>query len=258
MKSLSLAVVAAVIVVQCVGAAGSRNMSVSERLLRLDAKKVGGVVVKPGSQQGSIAFVNAQSRVQDADVKKVADQIVKMTRLPIMVVKNASKMTGEEAKTKFRANVAIVLIDDGDAPIALIAPEEHWAVVNVGKLAKGRDDKELTGEFLASRCRKELIRTFTHLCAGCSTQFEGNVLGVSKIEDLDTVQEFIPLDMKYKYLNFMKGIGVTPATIASYEHACKEGWAPAPTNDIQKTVWDKVHALPSDPIKIKFDPKRDK
>ena len=32
--------------------------------------------------------------------------------------------------------------------------------------------------------------------------------------------------------------------------------APAPTNEFQKAVWDKVHAIPQNPMKIEFDPKK--
>ena len=44
----------------------------------------------------------------------------------------------------------------------------------------------------------------------------------------------------------------------SYQKACEEGWAPLPTNDVQKAIWDKVHAVPKNPMKIEFDPKQGK
>ena len=43
-----------------------------------------------------------------------------------------------------------------------------------------------------------------------------------------------------------------------YSRACREGWAPPPTNDVQRTIWKQVHAVPDKPIKIEFDPKKDK
>ena len=40
----------------------------------------------------------------------------------------------------------------------------------------------------------------------------------------------------------------------SYKRACIEGWAPAPTNDIQKAIWEQAKADkergPTNPIKI--------
>jgi hypothetical protein len=54
----------------------------------------------------------------------------------------------------------------------------------------------------------------------------------------------------------MKPLGVLPAQRATYLKACEEGWAPAPTNDVQKAIWDKVHAMPTEPIKIKPETKK--
>ena len=40
----------------------------------------------------------------------------------------------------------------------------------------------------------------------------------------------------------------------SYHKACEEGWAPAPTNEVQKAIWEQVKADkergPTNPIKI--------
>ena len=44
----------------------------------------------------------------------------------------------------------------------------------------------------------------------------------------------------------------------THKKACQEGWAPAPTNDVQKAIWEKVHAIPDKPMTIEFDPKKDK
>ena len=39
-----------------------------------------------------------------------------------------------------------------------------------------------------------------------------------------------------------KSHGLASAKRVAYKKACQEGWAPAPTNDIQKAIWDKVMA----------------
>jgi hypothetical protein len=36
--------------------------------------------------------------------------------------------------------------------------------------------------------------------------------------------------------------GIPQLERTTYRLAVKEGWAPAPTNDIQRAVWDKVKA----------------
>ena len=50
--------------------------------------------------------------------------------------------------------------------------------------------------------------------------------------------------------------GIEMSKISSYLKACQEGWAPAPTNEYQKAIWDKVHAMPTAPIKIKPETKK--
>ena len=50
------------------------------------------------------------------------------------------------------------------------------------------------------------------------------------------------------------GIGII--TIASYRRACEMGWASAPTNEFQEAVWDEIHQLPTEPIKIKPEAKK--
>ena len=58
------------------------------------------------------------------------------------------------------------------------------------------------------------------------------------------------------YQTYLEKLGVTKMEKTTYLRACKEGWAPAPTNEVQKRVWDKVHAAPRMPMKIEFDPKK--
>ena len=41
-----------------------------------------------------------------------------------------------------------------------------------------------------------------------------------------------------------------------YSAAVQEGWAPTPTDTVQKAIWDKVNATPKTPMKIEFDPKK--
>ena len=47
---------------------------------------------------------------------------------------------------------------------------------------------------------------------------------------------------------------------STYMGACRQGWAPAPTNEYQKAIWDRVNKEraeatknPTNPMKIKFD-----
>ena len=79
----------------------------------------------------------------------------------------------------------------------------------------------------------------------------------TKPEDLDDhVDARLPVDVIARFAPNLKPFGVTPALMVTYRKACTEGWAPAPTNDIQKAIWEKEHAIPKNPMKIEFDPKK--
>jgi hypothetical protein len=39
---------------------------------------------------------------------------------------------------------------------------------------------------------------------------------------------------------------------------CQEGWAPPPTNEYQRAIWNDVHKIPEKPMKIDFDPAKGK
>ena len=76
------------------------------------------------------------------------------------------------------------------------------------------------------------------------------------VQELDFAQEKLPIDIQDSIKKYLSAAGVTPLRRTIYRRACQEGWAPAPTNDVQKAIWDKVHAIPKTPMKIEFDPKK--
>ena len=68
-------------------------------------------------------------------------------------------------------------------------------------------------------------------------------------------QLFYSLNVMMKTARKLK---MAEAHTMTYKSACQEGWAPEPTNDVQRTIWKQVHAVPDKPITIEFDPKKDK
>ena len=79
---------------------------------------------------------------------------------------------------------------------------------------------------------------------------------VKSLADIDRMPERFGLDTIAHIRNSAPFYGLVPWYQTTYIKACEEGWAPAPTNDIQKAIWDKVHAAPKNPMKIEFDPKK--
>lgn len=197
----------------------------------------------PNSQKGQVTFVNRQTRLAESEILAVCRAIEKATKCKAAV----GSIDG--------AKVSVEVIDDASSPVMTAYPEDYRAVVNVGKLDKNLKGKALE-KFYPSRCRKELLRAFCFACGAGGSQYPDNIMAIGDITDLDLCEEFIPGDTASTCETRLGRVGVTPTRYASYAKACRDGWAPQPTNDVQKAIWDKVHAMPTEPLKIKPEEKK--
>ena len=220
--------------------------------------KAGGMVEKPNSSKGRIVFVNTQNDIPASNihlaVRSLADILAKY---PVEIAE-ASPANARKLKERFKADIAVVIAAEADAPGLLAAPDENWAVVNVRALTRNLKTEAAKAKFYEARCRKEIMRGFVCAAGGFGSSFPGNIMNVAKIEDLDLCEEFVPFDKVGVVKQHLKASGVVPGRFATYRTACREGWAPAPTNDVQKAIWDKTHQIPDKPITIEYDPKKDK
>lgn len=220
-------------------------------------KKVGEMIERPNSQKGKIAFISTQAEIRDDVFTSLVSNQVKHTGYN-MVFEKAAAGDPAALKAASKADVAVIVVADDKTPTLLSAVEDGWAVVNVRKLSEGLSTPEAKAKFLEPRCQKEVLRAFATIGGGIASQYPDNLMDIAKISDLDLVDVFIPNDAERSMRKILAQRGVTPVQKAFYSQACRQGWAPAPTNDTQKAIWDRVHALPTNPIKIKYDPKRDK
>lgn len=217
-----------------------------EKVRLLKQRYFGPTVVKAGSMQGTIAIAIVGDGVPESEADTAIQILRKATKLDIRLLRNGilspdDLATPANALTKIKCNLAIFIVFDDSHSAMLVAPEDRWAIVNVAKLKTGLPNIEsLERRLWHSRVRKEIIRAFSLLCGGGASQFAGNVTDIANIEDLDTVQEFVPIDMPLRYSNYLSKIGVTPAYEKTYLQACKEGWAPHPTNAIEQVIWTRV------------------
>ena len=132
-------------------------------------------------------------------------------------------------------------------------PEEHLALVNMTVLSKG-----VSSGVRQDRIEKLTWRAIGHI-VGCGSPdgYTCVMKPLRNMAELDAMpNKFIHPASFFKARPYFDMCGVTPARKGTYEAACQQGWAPAPTNDLQKAIWDKVHAIPANPIKIEFDPKK--
>ena len=238
-----------------------RKMTKEEREKRLEKfrlRRVGGYVYDRRKQHGSISFVNRQTRVPTATINEVVASLTSFTHAEITVTEDAKPYKAAElagCALPEGVNGLVQLVDAPElASPTLVSPEGHWAVVNVAALAKDNPPDVQ----LLSRTVKSLNRVFGLTFGAADSRTEHCAMHMAK--DLATL-DAIPCEQlspeTFAKINYhLSLIGVTPCRVATYEEACKEGWAAAPTNDIQKAVWDRVHAIPQTPMKIEFDPKK--
>ncbi|MBQ0033448.1 MAG: hypothetical protein KBT68_11710 [bacterium] len=219
-------------------------------------RKTGGKVFDRRDQKGNVVFLNAQKVVDEREISSIPSKLGEILRRSIVLRKGDAAVTYESLPTfaaKLTDEATIILTDDAKLPSLLVAPEAGYALVNVA--AFKTDDAKA----MVRRTRREMLRAFAFLCAADGTS-AGSVLDPVKTpEDIDElVGEGFCQDTIITLDRHLDAIGVKPYSITSYRKACEQGWAANPTNDVQKKIWDEVHAVPSKPMTIKYDPAQKK
>ncbi len=216
-----------------------------KQLVEMNKRVFGGFVTKPDPGNGHIAVVNQQSKVTEKELLQAIRYVMRVSSLPIEL----------KSAPDPKAAISVYIKDDpAQRSTLIVSPGEFWSHVNVAALAA---DKPSTG-VLALRARKELARGLAYACGGGGSQYEGTLAGpIKSLHQLDTFSdEGLPPDAFLRMSVFAKAMGIRQLHRVSYAAACEEGWAPAPTNDYQKAIWDKVHKLPTEPIKIEPEAKK--
>lgn len=221
------------------------------------AKQSGGIVER--AYKGKVLRIyNAQNAVPFDIVSKATMETRLSAQLPIEAVSHDSTDAATIAGAAKLANAenvgaAVVIIDAPGQPIILSSPDGRWAILNINGI--GSDPKKIEPRF-----GKLLWNAVAHALGAGSTGDKGCVLrGFNTIQDLDSIIAMNPSPMAHNAMIEVaatRGIGMI--SFASYRTACQQGWAPSPTNDVQRTIWKEVHAIPDKPITIEYDPKRDK
>lgn len=224
-----------------------------EELIARRYTHTGGYVVKPNSQRGCVVVFNAQKTVTSPElsgvIKKIETKLgykAEIREIEAVTIQDASKV-----KKDAKATVAVFVVEDATLPISLVSYEEHWGFVNIAKLADGADKVRLFG-----RANAETMRVLALASGAANSQFPMSLMkNLSTARALDGLDSELPYDVMNRMADTYNALGMTHEHKTTYRNACKEGWAPAPTNDVQQAIWDDVHASPTDPIKIKFEKK---
>lgn len=222
-------------------------------------ERVGGRVTKPNSSKGIIGIVNCQNTVPSDEFKKTVEVIQSVAPYNISILEsNLSSLPSKAIVEKLGFSIAIFITDDNVTHTLLAAPDDRWAMINVRPMKEGLGETDY--ERLNRRARGQLMRAFALVCGAGTSQYPGNIHDATCVSDLDSLNpDQMIHDVVQRCRKNLTAIGVKEPYTVVYKKAVAEGWAPAPTNDVQRAIWEKIKAekdqRPSNPLKINFDPK---
>lgn len=223
------------------------------RLEEAIMKGHGGKIRQPNTGDGEILIFNAQKKFPCEDIKKTATKLTNDLRIDVNVEEAKEEVSianaGQVVKISGAA-VGVFVVDDANVPALLVASEERWAMVNVAKIGVDR----------AIRVRGEITRAIAQVGGYGVNPSSDSVTGImTGPADLDRFEKInLGGDAIIKIQTYLSRFGVVPYKTSFYDKACQEGWAPAPSNEWQQVIWDRVHQVPTKGIEIKFDPKKGK
>lgn len=218
-------------------------------------KRTGGMIDPPSNSRQVVVIDARQDRaVSFTNNLKIAARLVEFPYdlRETTLGKGDSPLALARAERKNEKAAAVLFYyEDDTMPVLSVYPEEAITLVNVRPLF----DKD--ENVYRRRFNKEFWRALSFMLGGYGGATQGAtvlapVFSLGQLDDLRTMSltpnQINAIMAGKKRLNIYGG-GKVP-----YSRACREGWAPKPTNDVQKAIWEKVHAIPDKPMKIEFDP----
>lgn len=208
-------------------------------------KNVGGFVSRrnPGS-----SILIADARKEASDIGLIAEKMQTTLRIPVIAkaVRTANDVSPfMSAKlllgdTKEFGAVAFLYDGKPDDPVLSVFPENRISLLNVTPcMATTDEDKR------QDRLVKEIWRTVAYAAGGWSVDGTAPCVmrPVFTPEDIDELparmfSPFVACSIRGAAAKF----GFSVIQQASYLNACRQGWAPAPTNEFQKAILERVKA----------------
>ena len=222
------------------GDSGSTNMTARQVMRRRPVHPSGGVLERPSMiQTRPIAVQNEQNILGTETLNSLVGECRRWSRLPF-------QMDAQNAPATIR-----LVADETQHDTMIIYPESFKVIVNVKALSSDGAAKEI----VAARVRKQIIRAALLMFgSGYSPSF-CLARPVTSLQELDDLNPRVLSMETMSHLTAMPRLGIHEVYFYTYRQACREGWAPPPTNDIQKAIWEQFKADkergPTNPITIK-------
>ena len=210
---------------------------------RLVADPAAGFVKKVIKEGKCLRFIDL--RKEGGDFGAVLTRMNQVFGTEVEIVKgvreaDCAMRTAKKALNDKTVGAAIVISEEGaDAPTLVVCPEDRMGVINVDRLLEGIANAD-SGRTFSIRLTKEMWRAAAFVLGGYSSMYPCAMKAAFSVEDLDAnpVEMTCPpvsgaISDNARRLGFAK-VYCVPYVVALYE-----GWAPAPTNDAQKAVWNQ-------------------
>ena len=222
---------------------------------RLVMENHGGYVTQKGTPAGSVVIINAQKKVPSSTFSISESKALRRLESVVKIVDGeaATVATVADLKKKYKADFALFVVEDPSLPPSIVAVEAQWAIMNITPLTVGA----VSDKNVAIRAKNEYSRVFAMLCGGMASQFKAPLTNdIKTVRDLDFCVDELPVDVSARLVGYLDQRGVRPEKKVFYRKACEEGWAAQPANDYQRVIWEEYHSKPTEPMKIKYDPKK--
>jgi len=202
--------------------------------------RTGGFLFPPAAGP-CILFLNAQQGLSSDAIRGTARQVQEITHLSCAFTNTLeTNPITAAAKALIDPNVAVVVVlcQSSNYPSLLIAPESRWALVNVADLGGAGTSTETQTQ----RVQKEMWRALGYLMGGGNSEGVCLLKPIFSSNDLDAlkIQTLSPEPFN-KIFAMAQKLGMKPLRLTTYKKAVEEGWAPAPTNDFQRAIWQETH-----------------
>lgn len=228
----------------------------ADKAMPTGVDRLGGLVDIPA--RGSIVLASYQSRLTEKDIRSfflISDRVFQLNYTWLQKTDGFSIGAVEGVLKASAANAAVFLVDDPSFPMTLVSLEGKWGLVNLASLSADKPNALKLGQ----RAEKLFTRVVTQLLGGgmCPEVAFSAMKPVFTVGQLDGqwAKAIAPAHLQQMSI-YIRELGLSRATRLPYYQACLVNLAPAPTNDIQKAIWDKVHQMPTEPMKIKPETKK--
>lgn len=216
-----------------------RPISLSKSKVLL--KRTGGFLTRrlPGA-----SFVFADLRIVPSFPEDEIKAIQESCQIPVerQVIKDRNKSPIQVAtellqNTQKVGGVAVLFNGAANQPVLTVFPENRITLINVTPLA----DK-VSQQVYQDRLIKEMWRAISYTAGGTSSSTPYCVMQtILQPSDLDTLKcSMANPEVTGQISNNAKRFGFGTIITSTYRSACKEGWAPAPTNEYQRAIWERV------------------